>query len=476
MATEVRSMFFLELDRKQKRSYAQQIYVGIRQKILVGELQSGEKLPSTRALSWELSISRNTVIAAYEMLVSEDFADSIPGSGVYVKGGLPVARLPEKMESYSISSLENHEVSAKTISFDSGIPALDLFPRGKWNKAMARAFMDAPSSVLGYDYPQGRPEFRAVLSRYLKRVRGVECSPDQILVTTGAKQGLSLIAKCLLNPSREAWMEDPSNENVKRIFSYHTNGILPLEVDREGVRPEKFPSGKPACIFVTPSHQFPLGGFLSISRRLELIRFARETGCYLLEDDYDSEFRYDGIPLRSLWEFDSLHVIYVGTFSKILFPSLRLGYLVLPKDLVEPCREWKRLGDHHSNSVSQLGLMRFMESGDLERHILRMRKVYKKRRDILLELLETYFPGRVTVYGATGGMHVTAKFEGVIFTESLINRIGEEGVYVVPVERHALLKGKHADEILLGYAHLDPEEMRKGLERIKKVLEPAEKI
>lgn len=464
-------MLFIEFDKEPKRSYTTQIYRQVREKILNGELKSGERLPATRALSSELSVSRNTILSAYDMLMSEGYVQGVLGSGVYVNHGAQAFNQPEKMVDYQVASLEADELSQNMINFDSGIPALDLFPRGKWNRFITQAFNEAPLSALGYDYPQGRPELRRVLAAYLKKVRGVDCHPEQIIITAGTKQGLSLIAKCLLNQESEVWLEDPTNHNVKEIFSYHTNHITPIAVDAEGIQTNQLPANKvPSFLFVTPSHQFPMGGILSIQRRLELTQFARDTGCYIVEDDYDSEFRYNGEPLNSLYELNRQQVIYVGTFSKILFPSLRLGYLVLPYPLIEQCREWKRLGDHHSNSINQLALMRFIESGELERHIMRTKKIYGKRRDFLLSLLEKYFPGLVKVYGTPAGMHIVAEFDGITFSPELVERIKDTGTNIVPVENHALIKGKHTSQIILGYAHLNQTEMEQGIINIKSVL------
>lgn len=263
---------------------------------------------------------------------------------------------------------------------------------------MARAFREAPVSALGYDDPQGRPELRSVLAAYLRKTRGIDCHPDQIVITTGTKQALTLIAKCLLDGGGEVLIEDPSNRNVNQIFSYHTDRIVTVPVDRDGIVTGLLPNGrKPTLLFTTPSHQFLMGGILTIQRRLELVRYARETDCWLVEDDYDSEFRFDGAPVSSLFELAPERVIYIGTCSKMMHPSLRLGYLVLPRQFAALFRERKRLGDHHTNSISQLALMRFIESGELERHIRRMKKIYRSRRELLLELLPRYFSGRFAV-------------------------------------------------------------------------------
>jgi GntR family transcriptional regulator/MocR family aminotransferase len=466
-------MLYLELEIEKKRSLARQIYLQLRDRILCGEICGGQRLPSSRELSEELHISRNTVLTAYDMLVSEGFARSAPGAGIYVnEGAFKPHTNGQMVKDFYQASLCADKIPRDFINFDSGIPALDLFPRARWNRVVSNSFLEAPVSALGYDDPQGRPELREVLAAYLKKSRGILCSPDQIVITSGAKQGLTLIAKCLLDRNSEVLLEDPSNANVAKIFSYHTSRLTPIPVDREGIRTECLPpKSAPALIFLTPSHQFPMGGDLSIQRRLELIRYAERCGCYLLEDDYDSEFRYDKVPVRSLYELGSERVIYVGTFSKVMFPSLRLGYLVLPYPLLTQCVEWKRLADHHSNSVYQLALMRFIERGELERHIARMKKVYLKRRRGLLEQLEIHFPDRVSVYGEEAGMHIAAGFDAVTFTPELVRHIREEGTYLVPVENHSIIKGTHTGEVILGYAHLTPEEMERGVLTVKRCID-----
>lgn len=465
-------MLYINIQKELGSPLIKQIYEQIRNKILKGELKADEKLSSTRELAQLLNVSRNTVITAYEMLIAEGYITSIPGSGLFINQGVEFSKPPESIFDYSVTAFSSRELEADTIGFHSGTPALDMFPRNKWNKAASQAFKEAPSSALGYDYPQGRPELRNILASYLKKIRGINCHPDQIIITTGAKQGLSLVAKCLLQPGSDALIEDPANENVKKIFSYHTKNIIPIAVDEEGIRTEMLPDDcSPALVFVTPSHQYPLGGILSIKRRLELIRYARKTGCYIVEDDYDSEFRYRGLPVPSLQELDNERVIYTGTLSKTLFPSARLGYIVLPEPLVDQCRELKRLGDHHTNSLNQLALMRFIESGELERHIVRMKKVYHRRRDFLIECMNRCFPGEVRILGETAGMHVVAEFAHVDFNSGLMEDIEKAGVSIMTVEEHSIIKGKHRNQVILGYAHLSQEEIEEGIIRLKRVLD-----
>lgn len=465
-------MLHISINGTQKRSYTKQIYTEIREKILDGELKAGERLPSSRDLSRELCVARNTVLAAYDMLVSEGAVYSKAGSGFYVGSGVkrPIPNL--SIDDLQTASLADYPITNETINFDSGLPALELFPRGKWNRTVSCAFGEAPVSALGYDDPQGRPELRHILCAYLKKTRGVSCTPEQVIITAGAKQGISLVAKCLLNSQSEVWMENPSNANVVKIFSYHTNRIKPIDVDALGIRPDIFPAdGKPTLIFTTPSHQFPMGGILPIQRRIALVEYARTSGAYLLEDDYDSEFSYDAPPTNSLFELDNERVIYVGTFSKVLFPSIRLGYLVVPEQLALKIRELKRLADHHSNSIYQLALMRFIESGDLERHIRRMKKEYRKRRDYLLELLPAYFGNQVYLHGANAGLHLVAEFNHVTFTEKRMKRLLQSGVYIVSVEQHSLIKGFHTNQIILGYGGVETHNILTGLRKLKKEIE-----
>jgi GntR family transcriptional regulator/MocR family aminotransferase len=463
-------MLYLELDRSKKRSMTEQIYQQLRGKVINGELAGGVRLPSSRALSEELCVSRNTVLNALDMLVSEGLLESRIGSGVFVSAEAAALRKTNKQKKAASDSFNSSLFSESAINFDSGIPALDHFPRSHWNKFASRALFGAPDSALGYDAPQGRPELRQAIASWLERSRGIHCSPDQILITSGAKQGLSLAAKCLIRSESVVWMEDPCNANVRSIFSYYTKHLKPIAVDAFGVDPENSPvNSDPSLLFTTPSHQFPLGGTLPLQRRIALKQFAEKSGCWIVEDDYDSEFRYDGSPVRSIFELSPERTIYVGTFSKVLCPSLRLGYLVLPASLVKQFTEEKRLLDHHSNSIYQLALAEFIKSGEFEKHIARMKKLYNARRLKLIALMDELFPGEVVVCGQNAGMHLVAEFRDVSFSDELLLRLKLEGVIIVPVKKHTLLGG-HDHQIILGYANLDEKQMREGLTTLERCL------
>lgn len=464
-------MIWISLDKKSKSTLTHQIYEQIRIKILNGELKTNEKLPSSRELSEILAVSRIIILNAYDMLSSEGYIEIVPNSGAYVAIRTFLENQNNTYEDYTVTALATKPVDENKINFSSGTPSVDLFPRKKWGHILQKVYNEAPYSAFGYDYPEGRPELRDTLVKYLRKSRGIKCSAEQIIITSGTKQSLTLIGKCLLAPDKEVWIEDPTNLNVLNIFTYHTKLIHPIMVDKEGIKTDSLPQdGRPTLIFVTPSHQFPLGGILSIQRRIELIEFARNTGCYIVEDDYDSEFRYEGSPIRSLQELDSSNVIYLGTFSKIMFPSLRLGYLVLPHRLISVFREWKRLSDHHSNSLNQLALMRFIENRDLEKHIAAMKKIYRKRRDFLIECLYRNFNDQIEILGKSAGMHIIIEFKNTHFTTELIDLINNFGVNLTPVEELSITKGNHTKQLIVGYAHLNENQIEEGVCKLKKAI------
>lgn len=333
-------MVGIPIDRTLDIPLIQQVYELIRTRILNGELTAGEMLPSTRELSANLGTSRNVIVEAYEQLLAGGFIEGRQGSGTYIAEG---AYLDQRQPTGNLSFFEIlKEEKHDYIDFRSGLPALSLFPRQVWGQIAKQVSVKTPPSIFGYGPPEGRSELRHILVRYLKRTRGVHCHPDQIVVTAGATQALSLIANLLLLPGDEVMIEDPITHEIQSIFTSPGAVLHPIPVDEQGMKTDLIPlDKKPRFIFVTPSHQFPLGGTLSIQRRIQLIQFARTADCYIVEDDYDSEFRYQGPPIHSLQGLDSDRVIYIGTFSKILSPALRLGYLILPPALTNRFRDLK---------------------------------------------------------------------------------------------------------------------------------------
>jgi GntR family transcriptional regulator/MocR family aminotransferase len=445
-----------------------QIYHQLRIKILSGEISAGYRLPSTRQLAEELGVSRNVVLEAYEQLLAEGFLEGRLGSGTFVAEGTYL----KKIETNSFIA-KNHQPKKNNnmIDFRSGIPALDLFPRRQWGNLAKRVSIETNHSLFGYDSPEGRIELRTVLAYYLLRTRGVECQPEQLIITTGATQALTLVAKLLLSQNETVIIEDPITHEIQTIFQSYGASLLPIQVDENGMDTSQIPQDiKPAFIFVTPSHQFPMGGTLPIQRRIQLIEYARKTDCYIVEDDYDSEFRYEGPPVSSLQGLDPNRTIYIGTFSKILSPALRLGYLILPPALIERGRSLKYFSDLHTPSLEQLTLALFIKEGFLEKHIFRMKKIYRKRRDFLKEQLYNEFGDTIKIHGDSTGLHFVTEFNEVHFSDHLLSKLHDCGVKVYPVELHTIQKYVYKNHIILGFGNLKEEQMKEGILKLKSCL------
>lgn len=461
-------MIYIPLERAAKRTYTKQIYYAIRRKILSGELTAGEALPPYRELSQELDVSKNTVFSAYDMLVSDGLLRSAVGSGFYVENGMTRRQPVQPIKQQRSAALSDRAIPDGVINFDNGQPALELFPRAKWNKAVSAAMLEIPAEALGYDLPQGRPELRTALCEYLRKSQGLSCNPENILITSGAKQAITLAAECLLSEQKEVWIEDPAPALLRQLLACHTKRIVPFPVDGYGLNPDAFPpDGKPALIIASPARQFPTGAIMPMKRRMALIEFAERAGAYILEDNFESEFCYDAPPSSSLYELASERVLSVGTFSKVLYPSVRLGYTTTPTELMPVLCERKRLSDHHTNPVYQLALAAFIMDGTLEKHVRRMKREYRARRDCLMECLQKLFGDGVHISGEASGMNLVAAFRDVCFTDESIQELLRCGVYAAPVER----QGQRTNELILRYAGLTKDELASGTERLRKGIE-----
>jgi GntR family transcriptional regulator/MocR family aminotransferase len=464
-------MIWLTIDKTSDMPLINQIYHQIRSLILSGALKSGDKLPSTRELASHLNVSRNVILEAYELLSVEGYLVSSLGSGTYISDGV-------LLEKSKIQTSNPTEVFCKTdpselnlINFRSGIPDLALLPRKKWSQIEQQICLDSSSDTFGYDAPEGRSELRTTLCHYLRKSRGVECQPEQIIITSGAVQGLSILSRALLTSQKSYIIEEPIHYQIRNIFTFNSSNIHPVPVDEFGIRTDLLPQDiNPALVMLTPSHQYPLGVILPIQRRIELIQYARSRECYIIEDDYDSEFRYEGLPISSLQGLEPNWTIYIGSFSKILFPALRLGYMVVPSVLIGQCRALKHLQDNHTPILTQLTLARFIEDGHLTKHLAKMKKVYHRKRDLLIANLQNAFPKRLTFSGKSTGLHLIAEFEGISFTGQIIDLIKKTGVLIHPVTEHSFKLGLHLDKLIIGYSHLREEEIEEGVTRLKKAL------
>ncbi|BAU12671.1 transcriptional regulator [Leptolyngbya sp. NIES-3755] len=459
-------MLWVTLDRTSDVPLIRQIYLQLRDRILNGQLSAGERLPASREWAAHLGVSRNVIVEAYDQLIAEGYLETRPGAGTYIAQGA-TWKIGTVQPILSIEPTPSED----WIDFRSGIPALEYFPQKLWGQLTRQACTTLSEHTLSYSSAEGLAELRQVLAQYLWRSRGVQCHPDQIIVTTGATQAFNLIAKLLVKPGCMIAIEDPTAPELRSIYSACSN-LYSVPVDKHGLQTDLLPRDRFLCfIHITPSHQFPLGSVLTIQRRIALLEYAQATDSFVLEDDYDSEFRYEGTPVSSLQGLAPDRVIYVGTFSKILAPGLRLGYLILPPALIDRGRELKRFSDLHTTTIDQLTLACFIADGHLERHILRMKKLYRQRRNFLRQYMIECFGNNVQILGDSTGLHLVAEFASVQFTPKVIQQLNQQRVRVYPISNYASSARLH--QIMLGYGNLSIDTIQQGVDRLNIALNQA---
>ncbi|WP_377811754.1 PLP-dependent aminotransferase family protein (plasmid) [Azospirillum sp. A29] len=495
------------------RTIASRIVNAIRAQIADGVYPPGSRLPSSRALAADLGVSRTTVTAAYEQLAAEGYLEVRQGARPQVPKGLRLAGLrpdglkrgdlktvspdtgapPPRLSQFGrrLAGLPMPDppgTGAPIIDFRYGELAASDFPVLPWKRAVDAAILCRPTR-LRYGDPSGSPELRSALQAYLWRARGLRCDPDQIVVVNGSQQGLDLCVRLLLDPGEPAVVEDPCYAAARDILAATGARLIPRTVDREGMRTERLPPARLA--YVTPSHQFPLGSVMSVSRRRDLLAWAQSCGATVIEDDYDGEYRFDVAPIPTLQTLDRAldgtldgagRVIYLGTVSKTLSPALRLGYLVVPRPLIQPFRAAKRLADRHTPALEQSALANLLASGAYERHVRRVRRRNGERRAALLAALRTRFGDGVRVDGAEAGLHVVAwltrfplKREAMIVAAA---RAAGVGVYpITPLYDPSSLSGRPDSDrpdhpgLVIGYAGLEEHEIAQGIERLGAALD-----
>ncbi|MEZ5832553.1 MAG: PLP-dependent aminotransferase family protein, partial [Dongiaceae bacterium] len=416
----------LELDGAGDAPLFQRLYLQFRQGILDGRLKPGARLPATRILADELGISRNTVLTAYDQLASEGFLALRHRSGVFVARDLPIAppspapppaaprplRLGLRARDAARAGPTGvHRVQRSEFAgcFATGVPDVSQFPFDLWARLLARSWRKPSARVpLGGD-AGGHPALRQAIAGYLGEARGITCDPDHVLVVSGIRQALDLTCRLLLDPGDQVWMENPGYPGIRAILAANGAEVVGVPVDEEGIDvvTGRKVAGKARLVCVAPSHQYPLGVALSLQRRLMLLDWARDAGAWVLEDDWDSEYRYAGRPLAALKSLDADNrVIYVGTLSKLLFPSLRLGYLVAPPQLAEPFRRLRTALDDQPSMVAQPALAELIRSGHLAAHVRRMRQIYAARQRAFLKAARTHLGGLIHFRAEEAGLHL----------------------------------------------------------------------
>ena len=444
--------FPLDLPRRGSRQRLAALHGQLRGAILDGRLKAGLRLPATRALADALGVSRNTVVAAYDLLLGEGYIEARRGAGNFVadlamrRQAAPMhtadANAPWRLAPYwrRFTQLPL-PASPKTFAHDFrlGMPDSRSFPYDVWRRLAARALRQASRQVPLYDLAQGRTALREAIARHISFARAVACSADDVVVTSGAQQAFDLLARVLVTPGRTVLaVENPGYQPLHAAFAAAGARVVGVPVDEEGLVVEQLPDDA-NVIYVTPSHQFPLGVVMSPRRRVALLAFAQARGALVIEDDYDSEFRYSGRPLDALQTLDrNASVCYVGTFSKCLFPMLRIGYAVTPTWLRAAFVNAKQQADRHGDVLAQDTLAAFMAEGHLVRHVRHMRKVYAERRDALFEAIHRHAGDRLQAWPADAGLHVSARLCAPHDAELLSARAAEQGINLEALNSYAL--------------------------------------
>jgi GntR family transcriptional regulator/MocR family aminotransferase len=464
------------------------LYESLRSEILEGRLRPGARLPSTRDLSAQYRLSRGTIVFAFEQLQSEGYTEGSIGSGTYVSSTLPdeLLRVAVKAETDAQAlrrprrrlSDQGRRVTAFSVlenrpsrAFRPNLPALDLFPMTLWAQITARRLRRASTNLLLGCGPMGYRPLQEAVSAYLSTSRGVACRTEQIAIVSGVQEALDLVARLFLNPGDRVCVEDPGYPGAALVFEAVGARISTAMVDDEGMKPSA-PSLRGArLVYVTPAHQFPLGNTMSLGRRLKLLDWARKSDALIFEDDYDSEFRYSSRPLPALQGLDrGGHVLFAGSFSKVLFPSLRLGYLVVPPDLVDRFAATKSVTSRHPPLLEQAVLCDFISAGHFARHLRRMREVYAERLAVLLDGSRKHLIGLLDVSQLEAGLQTAGWLRSGLDSESAARAAAARGVEVTPLGRYS--RGRLAREGLqLGFAAVDAAEIRRGVRELATALE-----
>ncbi|WP_241623213.1 PLP-dependent aminotransferase family protein [Rosenbergiella australiborealis] len=478
--------FSLPLDKtssplgEKKASLQKQLVTRLQQAILYGDLPAGTLLMPTRLLAKELNISRNTVVNAYEHLLAQGYVVT-DSTGTRVAPRLAVNTSPTQQHvttSYPLPTRFVQTLSARqklsaNMMLSPGMPALSQFPLAKWRRSLERACQSLHIPQLGFNHPLGEECLRQALAQHLYLARGVVCRPEQIIITEGAKQALELCVMLFTQPGDHVWVEDPGYRAAATIFQGGNLTTYPLPVDQEGLN---IPEGtwqhlSPSLIYTTPAHQYPSGAVLSISRRLSLIHHARQHGSWIIEDDYDGEFRHQGEPIASMQGITKdAPIIYIGSFSKTLFPTLRLGFIVLPATVIEQAESVLHEIFRSSNRLQQVALADFIDSGEFARHLARMRRLYRQRQTALRRALNTYFSD-CNILGGKSGMHLTLRLPSNSDDISIAAAANQQRLGVRAYSQYFQDPQQKQSGLVIGYGNTETSSIADAVERLVNIIQ-----
>src|SRR5580704_17808456 len=477
------------IDSRSKTPLYRQMYDWFRSTIIDGRMRPGQRVPSTRSLSAELKISRIPVLNAYEQLLAEGYFETFVGAGTCVARSIPDDALrpqtaksrkelqpsaggtgPRRMSrrGLALTNLSAQPWFDVSGAFRVSLPALDQFPIGVWSKLVARHSRNPPRGIMAYGDAMGYAPFREAIAEYLGAVRSVRCEPSHILVTTGSQQALQLAAQVLVDPDDRVWMEEPGYLGARQAFVTVRAQLIPVRVDHDGMEVAEIirRGGTARVVYVTPSHQYPMGTTMSATRRMLLLNWAARSGAWIIEDDYDSEYRFGTRPIASLQGLDTdARVIYVGTFSKVMFPALRLGYVVVPKDLVPAFSAARDAADTFSSTLYQAVLTDFIREGHFARHIRRMRMLYMDRRRALMKAIDIQMGDVLEVIGAEAGMHLVALLPRGTNDVAVSRKAAQRGISAMPLSTCYLAPPTRGG-LILGYGGANSHQIYDGISKL----------
>jgi GntR family transcriptional regulator/MocR family aminotransferase len=481
----------VRIDHAAHQPVSTQLCIALREMILTGGFQPGARLPASRTLAQDLGLSRTTVIEVFDRLTAEGLVESRTGSGTFVSAALGADRpMPAKLEAAApreriaptLSTVMAQAVQRfgarqrlphVTRAFTTALPAFDAFPMAQWARLSAKYLRGGRDDVMGYGDPNGSPQLRRAIASHLRANRGITCDPEQLFIVGGAQQAFHLIGSTLLNPGDKVWFENPGAIGARNSLIAAGAALVPVPVDDDGLRVDEGLRLAPdfRLAFVTPSHQQPLGSVMSLERRFALLHAAQQAGAWIIEDDYDGEFFFGGRPPPTLKSVDTTGlVIYVGTFSKSLFPALRLGYLLAPPELVDTFRTIMSNFLQGVPSHTQAVVAEFIDEGHFAAHLRRMRPLYLERHEALVAASRKHLRGLLDIVPTHGGLHTIARLPAGVSETSVAQAAEQRGVATSPIGRFAIAPIED-NGLVLGFGSVAPPTIEAGVRVLAEVLQ-----